>query len=101
MHSPFLPQSGHKSSHGAQIVVEKHRAPIEPIPRAEWPLWAIAAEQYSKLFFPSDVGVGDTVVHLIGEATSERFKQWFQDRFGKSCGCTERQRWLNGRFLYL
>ena len=100
MHSPFLPQTGSKSTHGARIIVEKPRSHIEPVPRTKWPIWAIVAEQYSKLFFPGDIGVGDTIVHMIGDARSERFKLWFQDRFGKSCGCTERQRWLNRRFPY-
>jgi hypothetical protein len=41
------------------------------------------------------------VVHVIGDTRSERFKEWFQEKFGQSCGCTERQAWLNRKFPYL
>lgn len=39
-------------------------------------------------------------MHLIGETRSERFKTWFARKFGKSCGCSDRQNWLNRRFPY-
>jgi len=48
----------------------------------------------------SDSGLGDTAVHLIGDANSAKFKHWFEEKFGRSCGCTDRQKWLNRKFPY-
>lgn len=69
-----------------------------PIPFDQWPLWA-RVMAYSKR--PEDTGLGDTVAHWIGDTRSEAFKSWFEKKFGTSCGCTERQRWINRRFPYL
>lgn len=63
----------------------------------QWPLWARAIAKYRR---PTDLGLGDTIVHLIGDARSARFKKWFENKFGQSCGCTARQHWLNTRFPY-
>lgn len=71
---------------------------IQPLPVDQWPEWAkdIARSRQS-----ADIGLGDTVVHLIGDERSERFKTWFVAKLGRSCGCTRRQDWLNRRFPYL
>jgi hypothetical protein len=67
------------------------------IPYAQRPLWARAVAIYRH---EGDTGLGDTVKHLIGDERSERFKRWFERKFGKSCGCSDRQAWLNRRFPY-
>jgi hypothetical protein len=72
-------------------------APVLAIPYAQWPLWARAVARFRH---EGDIGLGDTVVHMIGDERSERFKKWFQRKFGKSCGCSDRQAWLNRRFPY-
>jgi hypothetical protein len=67
------------------------------LPFARWPDWAKDISQDRQL---GDTGIGDTVVHLIGDSNSELFKGWFKVHLGTSCGCTERQRWLNLRYPY-
>ncbi len=66
-----------------------------PAPRSEWPakikLMAMAAE-------PSDKGVGDTVERVLG---SGAIKDWLKQALaGASCGCANRQAWLNERYPY-
>lgn len=65
--------------------------------RPDWPLFIRVIAKFEK---SGETGVGDTVVRLIGKGRSDAFKKWFDRKFGKSCGCTERQRWLNARFPY-
>ena len=65
-----------------------------------WPVWAGKWATLARVFWPDDIGLGDTAVHIIGDARSARFKKWFEEKHGKSCGCTDRQRWLNARFPY-
>ena len=98
MHSIFLSQAPQGQKPGIVTPPTQSKSRIEPLARSEWPLWACAIAKFRQ---PGDIGLGDTVVHLIGDARSERFKTWFHRKFGKSCGCTERQRWLNRRFPYL
>ena|SRR5436190_18391892 len=97
MHSVFLP-SNDRTVPGVRPVVENPARRIEPLPHGEWPAWTLLLELARQ---PSDTGLGDTIVHVIGETQSERFKRWFHEKFGRSCGCTERQRWLNQKFAYL
>jgi hypothetical protein len=108
MHSAFLPRTGNEpqptengNSPSARRIphseISLPRPRVMPLPRSDWPLWARAIAKFRR---PGDLGLGDTLVHLIGDARSNRFKKWFTRKFGKSCGCTERQRWLNRRFPY-
>ena len=64
---------------------------------ADWPVWLRALAKFRRA---KDTGLGDTLVHLIGHARSEKFKKWFAGKFGKTCGCSERQRWLNQKYPY-
>jgi len=102
MHSLFLPKAQDRNSDG-DISITPSKPRIEPIARSSWPKWAIEiAESWKKgIRRDSDAGLGDTIVHVVGDANSERFKTWFSEKFGKSCGCTDRQKWLNARFPYL
>jgi hypothetical protein len=70
---------------------------VTALPINQWPAWAkdLTADRQ-----PGDVGIGDTVVHIIGDTRSEAFKTWFREKIGGSCGCTERQGWLNQRYSY-
>lgn len=100
MHSIFLPRPDHLPQAEKPVVstpIAQSKSRIEPTARSVWPLWARAVAKFRQ---SDDIGVGDTVVHLIGDARSERFKKWFGRKFGRSCGCTNRQRWLNQRFTY-
>lgn len=100
MHSLFLPKTravGIALATSA-ISIATARASAQPLPFDSWPDWA---KDIAKDRQPLDTGLGDTVVHLIGDTRSERFKAWFQEKFGKSCGCTERQAWLNAHYAYL
>jgi hypothetical protein len=60
-------------------------------------MWVRAIARFRR---DGDTGIGDTIVHLLGDTRSEKFKKWFARKFGRSCGCVERQRWLNRRFPY-
>ena len=71
---------------------------LDPIPHEKWPLWALAIARLKK---EGETGLGDTITRLIGDARSERFKTWFQRKFGRSCGCEERRAWLNRKYPYL
>jgi hypothetical protein len=99
MHSIFLPakSTARRIDNAAIIVLAAAPARIQSAPYEKWPIWAKAVRKFSR---PGDVGIGDTIVHLIGDTRSARFKEWFERKFGKSCGCTERQRWLNLRYAY-
>lgn len=70
---------------------------IEPIPRAEWPLWA---KTLALLATPADKGVGDTIARTIGPVGGDAFKAWYKRLTGKDCGCGERQDALNQRYPY-
>ena len=98
MHSVFLPLDGVRHSAHSAITIESSKARVDPVPRDQWPFWARVVEIWFRR--PHDIGLGDSVVHWIGDARSDRFKKWFHRKFGKRCGCTERQRWLNRRFPY-
>ena len=97
MHTIFLPRNNPGTPNGATIIVQPSAPRITPTPIGEWPLWARAIE---KLRHTADRGLGDTIVHLIGDTRSERFKKWFARKFGRTCGCAKRQRWLNHKFPY-
>ncbi|HXT10394.1 MAG TPA: hypothetical protein VN873_02440 [Candidatus Angelobacter sp.] len=98
MHTPFLPSAGQRAAGVPPAVIASiHPNRIAPVPITEWPLWARAV---AKIRRPTDMGLGDTVVHLIGNTRSEKFRKWFHRKFGRTCGCTERQRWLNQKYPY-
>lgn len=67
------------------------------LPFDQWPLWA---KTLAFMRHETDKGLGDTVVHIIGEHRSDAFQAWFLAKFGKSCGCKDRQAWMNQRFPY-
>jgi len=97
MHTIFLPRNNPGTFRRTQIILELAPPRIPPVPIEEWPLWARAIRKFRRA---ADRGLGDTIVHLIGDTRSERFKKWFARKFGRTCGCTERQRWLNHKFPY-
>jgi len=95
MNSIFLPQTGQGRNRRGIISIAPTKRRIEPMARNQWPLFVSAIAKFSK---PGEIGIGDTVHRMIPKA--DAFKAWFDRKFGKSCGCTERQRWLNARFPY-
>jgi len=100
MHSAFLPSKARQTGIAlatAFIAVAAPLVRVHPLPRDEWPKWAKDLAHYRQ---PEDKGLGDTIVHVIGDARSEKFKRWFKEKFRGNCGCLERQRWLNQRFPY-
>ena len=104
MHSVFLPSKEWSRVDGRgtalrPAVVQAPKPRVEPVPRAQWPLWAKALAR-SRFHHAEDIGMGDTIVHLIGNTRSDRFKKWFERKFGRSCGCSDRQQWLNRLFPY-
>ena len=100
MHTAFLPFKARQTGIALATSFIAVAAPIiriRPLPIDQWPQWAKDLAQDRQ---PEDKGLGDTVVHVIGNTRSEKFKRWFKEKLGKNCGCTERQRWLNQRFSY-
>jgi hypothetical protein len=99
MHTPFLPSAGQRAAGIPPVIMAPAQTSrLPPVPITEWPLWARALARFRR---PTDTGLGDTIVHVIGDTRSEKFKRWFQRKFGRTCGCTERQRWLNRKFSYV
>jgi len=66
-------------------------------PREKWPEWAKAIASFKS---DTDKGVGDTVERTIGHKRSAKFKAWFVEKFGKSCGCSERKEKWNKEYAY-
>jgi len=100
MHSTFLPSKARQTGIALATSFIAVAAPIiriRPLPMDAWPQWAKDLAEARQL---EDKGVGDTVIHVIGEVRSEKFKSWFREKLGTNCGCTERQRWLNQKFPY-
>jgi hypothetical protein len=100
MHSIFLPHNNAPNAPARTLRTTSllpFRRRVIAVPPKEWPLWIRTIAKFRRT---EDTGIGDTIVHLIGDTRSESFKKWFQREFGKSCGCTERQRWLNQTFPY-
>src|SRR5690349_18133857 len=100
MHSAFLPSKARQTSIALATSFIAVAAPllrVRPLPAEQWPQWAkdLALERKD-----TDRGVGDTVTHMIGDMKSAAFKNWFQQIFGRSCGCLERQHWLNQKYPY-
>lgn len=62
---------------------------------AEWPK---ILDGLKKLAKPSDKGLGDIIARAVGPIGGDAFKSWYKQTFGKSCGCTQRQEWLNKKF---
>jgi len=65
-----------------------------------WPYnaFGVVARALKLLAVPADTGIGDTIARIIGPIGGEAYKKWFQDTFGKTCGCQERQDHLNSLF---
>jgi hypothetical protein len=100
MHTAFLPSKAGQTGialAASFIAVATPIIRIRPLPMDQWPAWAKDLAQDRQ---PEDAGLGDTIAHVIGDARSERFKKWFKEKLGATCGCIERQRWLNQRFAY-
>ena len=97
MHSVFLPTRPGQNVRGI-ISITPSKPRIEPLAKENWPRLLKIVAKYRH---PADLGLGDTLVHLIGDTNSSRFKTWFKRKFNRDCGCTDRQRWLNARFPHL
>ena len=99
MHSIHLPHPPRASASPSAFAPRP--SPLTPriaaTPPDQWPAWTRIVTKFRR---EKDTGLGDTLVHLIGDARSDRFKKWFTRKFGKTCGCTQRQRWLNQKFPY-
>jgi len=79
--------------------------PIPPKAKPATPLWAMTAfgmvaRGLIIVRSEQDKGVGDTLARLVGPIGGEAYKAWFKKTFGKSCGCSEDQAYLNEKFPY-
>lgn len=97
MNSAFLPIARSGQNPGGIVSIAQSKSRIEPMVRSDWPLFIQVIAKFQK---SGEIGIGDTIVRLIGKDRSDAFKKWFERKFQKSCGCTDRQRWLNRRFPY-
>jgi hypothetical protein len=80
----------------SQVTTTDPNRKIE-VPRQDWPMWAkmIAAKAR-----PEDRGVGDTIERTLGPVGGDAFKRWYQDIFGRSCGCGTRRDLFNLQYPY-
>ena len=69
-------------------------APIQPIPREQWPL---AARVLARLAKEGDKGLGDTVERLASMVGGEMYKR-LAKRAGIDCGCAGRQATMNAKY---
>lgn len=69
----------------------------QPVPRDQWPM---LARVVARLATKDDRGVGDTIARNLG-SFGEWWKSAFHSLTGKSCGCTDRQAYLNARYPYI
>jgi hypothetical protein len=69
--------------------------PPQPIPRAQWPLWASTIARWQEA---GDVGVGDTIHRKLG-ILGVIFKETLK-AMGVPCGCDERQAEFNTMYPY-
>lgn len=99
MNSIFLPSLFSVRPNQSSVTVAAFVPSVKPLAISEWPAWVKVLSK-SKYRRSEDSGLGDTLVHVMGDANSARFKKTFARLFGRSCGCTERQRWLNTKYPY-
>lgn len=62
--------------------------------------WPLAARGIAALRKEADRGAGDTLARLIKAGGGNTYKAVFMALTGRSCGCGQRQDWLNKRFPY-
>jgi hypothetical protein len=93
--------NGNAIGESVQLTPAAHRRLVAKYqvakPASEWPVWA---KLISHTKTNADVGVGDTVLRLIGEPSSAQFKAWYRGLFGRDCGCTTRQSLWNTIYPY-
>mgnify|MGYP006921417920 CR=1 FL=1 len=75
------------------LTLSATRKQVQPVPRAEWPLWAIAI---SKLATDADSGIGDVVDRELGRL-GVAFKATMK-ALGVPCGCNARRSEWNAKF---
>lgn len=94
MHSPHLRHSSNPSP-SKQVNVEGSKSVA--VPFEQWPIWC---KGLSLLKTDADRGIGDVIERIIGPVNSAKFKEWYKITFGKSCGCTVRQKRFNEEFPF-
>jgi hypothetical protein len=72
----------------------------EPYPnqysdKRNWPLLLRPLKMMSR---EGDRGLGDVVVHVIGDQRSDAFKNWYASQFHRDCGCDDRIAYLNRNY---
>ena len=80
---------------GERIPAPPPPTPPQPVPHADWPRWALWAEEFAG---PGDNGVGDTIqrqLGIVGEAFKASLKM-----MGVECGCETRRESFNILYPY-
>jgi hypothetical protein len=67
------------------------------VPESQWPFWAKAIARRRQ---PGDTGLGDTLERVLRRVAADQAAQVWERWAGKSCGCKNRQAWLNGKYKY-
>ncbi len=79
---------------GDYLLPHKRMLQLLRSPSAEPKEWPKAFLPLKLLAKPEDQGLGDIVARTIGPIGGDVFKEWYLQTFGKSCGCSTRQkRW--------
>ena len=82
--------------HGVKLEdIPQHLQNITVVKAEDWPAILKALKLAAK---SGDKGLGDIVARIIGPIGGDAYKKWFEKIFGRPCGCSERQDYLNQRY---
>ena len=62
------------------------------------PLWVRALAKRRQ---PGERGVGDTLARILAGVGAARAAKVYERLVGRTCGCADRQEWLNRRWPYV
>ena len=68
------------------------------LPPRPWPLWARAL---ARRRVAGERGVGDTLARLLNGVGAARAAAVYERLVGKTCGCKDRQQWMNEQWPYV
>lgn len=73
-----------------------YRLPLTLTP-SQTPLWIKIASTQKQ---DGEIGVGDTIERIIKTTGLDSVAKGYEKVTGKSCGCSDRKKWLNTKYPY-